>query len=45
MKELRIPLFFLTLPCADLRWEEVIYITNKLNKIEYNGNSEEVFKN
>ena len=28
------PTFFLTFPCADLRWNELIYIIVKLNGID-----------
>ena len=31
MKQLQILLYILTLFCADLRWEELPYIKNKLN--------------
>ena len=31
VKQLRIPTFFLTLSCADLRWNELISIIAKLN--------------
>ena len=41
-KQLGIPKYFLTLPCADLRWEELPYIINKLNNL---GLSEEELKN
>ena len=37
-KQLGIPTYFLTLSCADLRWEELPYIINKLNNL---GLSEE----
>ena len=33
VKQLGIPTYFLTLPCADLRWEELPYIVNKLNNL------------
>ena len=33
IKQLGIPTYFLTLPCADLRWEELPYIINKLNNL------------
>ena len=34
VKKLEIPTYFLTLPCADLRWEKLSYIINKSdNKI------------
>ena len=32
-KQLGIPKFFMTLPCADLRWNESIMITSKLNSL------------
>ena len=31
LKQLGIPLFFMTLPCTDLRWKELIMIISKLN--------------
>ena len=31
VKQLGIPTYFLTLPCADLRWEDLPYIINKSN--------------
>ena len=33
VKQLGIPKYFLTLPCADLRWEELPYIIIKLNNL------------
>ena len=33
VKQLKIPTYFLTLSCADLRWEELPYIINKLNNL------------
>ena len=42
VKQLGIPTYFLTLSCADLRWEELPYIINKLNNL---GLSEEELKN
>ena len=42
VKQLGIPTYFLTLSCADLRWEELPYIINKLNNP---GLSEEELKN
>ena len=33
VKQLGIPTYFLTLSCADLRWEELPYIINKLNNL------------
>ena len=41
-KQLGIPTYFLTLSCADLRWEELQYITNNLNNLEL---SEKELKN
>ena len=41
-KQLGIPTYFLTLSCADLRWEELPYIINKLNNL---GLSDEELKN
>ena len=32
-KQLGIPTYFMTLSCADLRWEELPYIFNKLNNL------------
>ena len=42
VKQLGIPTYFLTLSCADLRWEELSYIIKKLNNLEL---SEEELKN
>ena len=42
VKQLGIPTYFSTLSCADLRWEEVPYIINRLNNP---GLSEEELKN
>ena len=42
VKQLGIPTYFLTLSCADLRWEELPYIINKLNNL---GLSDEELKN
>ena len=42
IKQLGIPTYFLTLSSADLRWEELPYIINKLNNL---GLSEEELKN
>ena len=42
VKQLGIPKYFLTLPCADLRWEELPYIINKLYNL---GLSDEESKN
>ena len=33
VKQLGIPTYFLTLSCADLRWKELPYISNKLNNL------------
>ena len=42
VKQLGIPTYFLTLSCADLRWDELPYIINKLNNL---GLSDEELKN
>ena len=42
VKQLGIPTYFLTLSCADLRWEELPYIINKLNNL---GLSDKELKN
>ena len=42
VKQLGIPTFFLTLSCADLRWDELPHIINKLNKL---GLSDDEIKN
>ena len=34
VKQLEIPTFFLTLSCADLRWNELLSIISKINGIE-----------
>ena len=34
MKQLGIPIYFLKLSCADLRWEELPYIINKFSNLE-----------
>ena len=34
VKQLGTPIFFLTLPCADLRWKELISIIFKLNRVD-----------
>ena len=36
VKQLGLPTFFLTLSCADLRWNELISIISKLNKLSLN---------
>ena len=41
-KQLGIPTYFLTLSCADLRWEKLPYIIDKLNNL---GTSDEELKN
>ena len=33
VKQLVIPTYFLTLSCADLRWDELPHIINKLNNL------------
>ena len=40
VKQLGIPTYFLTLPCAELRWDELPQIINKLNNL--NLNDEEI---
>ena len=42
VKQLEISTYFLTLPCADLKWEELQYIINKLNNLRL---SDGEFKN
>ena len=42
VKQLGIPAQFLAMPYADLRWEELPYIINKLNNL---GVSQEELKN
>ena len=42
VKQLGIPTYFLALSCADLRWEELPYIIEKLNNL---GLSDEELKN
>ena len=34
VKQLGIPTYFLTLSCADLRWEQLPYFINKLNSLD-----------
>ena len=34
VKQLGVPIFFLTLSCAELRWDELIKIKEKLNKAD-----------
>ena len=33
VKQLGVPTFFMTLTSADLKWNELVYITNKLHKL------------
>ena len=35
VKQLGIPTYFLTLSCADLRWEKLSYIINKLKYLGF----------
>ena len=42
VKQLGIPTYFLTLSCANLRWDELPYVINKLNNL---GLSDEQLKN
>ena len=37
VKQLGIPMYFLTLSCADLRWEELPYFIKKLNNLGLSG--------
>ena len=42
VKQLGIPTFFMTLSCADLRWNELVEIIPKLNRLDF---SDDVIKN
>ena len=42
VKQLGIPTFFMTLSCADLRWNELVEIILKLNRLDF---SDDVIKN
>ena len=42
VQQLGVSTYFLTLSCADLRWDELPYIINKLNSL---GLTEEELKN
>ena len=42
LKQLGIVTFFMTLSCADLRWNELVEILSKLNKLDF---SDDVIKN
>ena len=33
VKQQGIPTYFLTLSCADLMWDKLLYVTNKLNNL------------
>ena len=44
VKQLGLPTFFLTLSCADLRWEELVLIIAKLNNIGLDKNDLDYFK-
>ena len=35
-----IPIYFLTFSCADLRWDELPYIINKLNNLNLTDHKE-----
>ena len=35
VKQLRLPTFFLTLSCENLRWKEILEIIQKLNEAEF----------
>ena len=39
VKQLGIPTFFLTLSCADLRWNEILAIIRKLNEADFDISS------
>ena len=40
VKQLGIPTFFMTLSCADLRWNELVEIISKLNKLDFSDDHE-----
>ena len=42
VKQLGIPTFLMTLSCADLRWNELVEIISKLNRLDF---SDDVIKN
>ena len=42
VKQLGIPIYFLTLSCVDLRWDNLLYIINKLHNV---GLSDEELQN
>ena len=42
VKQLGIPIFFMTLSCADLRWNELPEIISNLNRLDF---SDDVIKN
>ena len=42
VKQLGVPTIFLTLSSADLKWDEVVFIINKLHKLDH---SEEDIEN
>ena len=37
VKQLGVPTIFLTLSSADLKWDEVVFIINKLHKLDHSG--------
>ena len=39
VKQLGTPTFFLTLSCTDLRWNEIVTITTKLNEADFDISS------
>lgn len=43
VKQLGLPTFFLTLSCADLRWDELVLIIGKLNNINVNPDELDYF--
>ena len=42
VKQVGIPTFFMTLTCADLRWNELVEIISKLNRLDF---SDDVIRN
>ena len=44
VKQLGLPTFFLTLSCADLRWEELVLIIGKLNNIDISKEELDYFR-
>ncbi|XP_057292445.1 uncharacterized protein LOC130621150 [Hydractinia symbiolongicarpus] len=44
VKQLGLPSYFLTLSCADLRWDELVVIIGKLNNIDVSSNELDYFR-